>query len=156
MAMESELNSFMEIVDQLIDYTMESEVLDAVKKEMESKIDTEVYSKYDPIRYERKLDQRGLLDMRDTQEGGSLDVHYDSKIKLLTVENVRPDWEPTHPSHPDRNVAAVVESGSGYDFWKRPKARPFHKKTESALITSGEIDKILTKSMETNLGGWSL
>ena len=156
MGMDAELNMFMGLVDQLIDYTMETDVLDSVKKEMAAKIDKEVYEKYEPIMYERKINERGLLDMRSTGEGGSLDVHYDSKIKLLTVENVRPDWEPTHKSHPDRNVAAVVESGSGYDFWKRPKARPFHQKTENALISSGEIDRILTKSMETNLGGWSV
>ena len=155
MGMDAELNMFMGLVDQLIDYTMETDVLDAVKKEMAAKINTEVYGTYDPIQYKRKEGDRGLLDMRQAPEG-SLDVHYDGKIKLLTVENVRSDWEPTHPAHPDRNVAAVVESGRGYDFWKRPRARPFHQKTENALISSGEIDRILTKSMDTNLSGWSL
>lgn len=155
MAITAEINAFEAILDQLIDYEMESEVLDAVKKEMASKINTEVYGTYDPIQYERKEENGGLLDMEQTPEG-SLDIHYDSKIKLLTVENVRSDWEPTHPAHPDRNVAQVVESGRGYDYWKRPFKRPFHEKTENALISSGEVDRILTKSMQTNLGGWSM
>ena len=154
MGMDAELNMFMGLVDQLIDYTMETDVLDAVKKEMAAKIQTEVYDKVIPKSYERKKESYGLLDFDQTPHG-NLDIHYDGKIKLLTVENVRSDWEPTLESHIGRNVAKVVESGDGYD-WRDIGPRKLHKPTEQALIASGEIDRILTKSMETNLGGWSV
>lgn len=154
MGMDAELNMFMGLVDQLIDYEMESEVLDAVKKEMALKIQTEVYDKIIPRDYRRKREQYGLLDFDQTPHG-NLDINYDQKIKLLTVENVRSDWEPTMERHIGRNVAKVVESGEGYD-WREIGPRRFHKPTEQALISSGEIDRILTKSMETNLGGWSV
>ena len=152
--MEKDLEVFLEVVDALIDYTMERDVRDAVTREIQKKVQTEVYDKYpDPIRYERKMGRRGLQDDREVPDG-SMETHYDSKIKLLTVEDVRKDWEPTHKPE-GRNVAEVVESGEGYDY-KDIGPRPFHKKAEEALIRTKEVDKILTKAMKDNLGAWSL
>ena len=152
--MDKDLQAFLDVVDDLLDYVMEDDVKAAAVKELQSKIQTEVYDKYTPRVYNRKKDYHGLQDPRDYPVG-SMEYHYDSRIKLLTIEDVRPDWEPTSRKHEWRNVAEVVESGDGYDYKDLPP-RPFHKKAEEALIKSGEVDRILTQAMETNLGAWSL
>lgn len=152
--MEKELELFLEVVDGVIDYVMERDVKDAAIREIQKKVQTEVYDKYpNPVQYERKMWRRGLLDSAEAPDG-SMEVHYDSKIKLLTVEDVRKDWEPTHKPE-GRNVAEVVETGEGYDY-KDIGPRPFHAKAEEALIRTKEVDKILTKAMKENLGAWSL
>lgn len=151
--MEKDLAVFLEVVDAVIDFTMERDVKDAAIREIQRKVNSEVYAKYEPIQYERKMWRKGLLDSEEAPDG-SMEVHYDSKLKLLTVEDVRKDWEPTHKPE-GRNVAEVVESGEGYDY-KDIGPRPFHKKAEEALIKTKEVDKILTKAMKDNLGAWSL
>lgn len=156
MALEAETAAFDEILHKLIDYTMETEMTEAVQKEMEIQIVDKVYEVYHPRVYERKWTKHGLLDLEKTPIG-NLDINYDSQLMLLTVENVRSDWEPTSEAHYGRNVAEVVESGSGYD-WRRIGPRPFHKPTEDALIKSGEADRVLQKALDESLAGdiWSI
>ena len=156
MALEVELAAFDEILHKLIDYTMVTDMTDAVEKEMEIQIVHNVYEKIVPRVYERKWEKHGLLDLEKTPIG-NLDINYDSNLMLLTVENVRPDWEPTSETHYGRNVAEVVESGSGYD-WRKIGPRPFHKPTEDALINTGEADRVLQKALDESLAGdiWSI
>ena len=156
MGIEAEANAFMDMVDKLIDYTMVTDMTDAAVKEIQSKVQTEVYDKYTPRVYQRKKEKYGLLDP-GAAPAGSMEIHYESQTQTLTVEDVREDWEPTRERHRGRNVAEVVESGSGYD-WKDIPPRPFHKKAEEALINSGEADRVLQKAMDDNLAGdrWSL
>ncbi len=143
-----ELQSFLTILDKAVDFCMEHEMKDAAVSEIQRSIYENVYQQYTPRVYDRKYDQGGLLDP------DHMASNYDRMTKTLTVEDMRVDWEPTKQSHFGRNVAEVVETGNGYD-WKQIGPRPFHEPAERELA-NGVADEVLTKSLEQNLGAWSL
>ena len=148
------LTSLLNDIDMVIDEAMETKVRDAAKGHMQAAIITNVYEAYPQSGYPRKLDQRGLLDMREPP-AGSMQTYYDSRTKTLTLENVRKDWEP-YPEdgrHRGRNVVAVVESGAGYDYWPNPFPRPFHATAEQNLVKSGDVEFHIKETFERRMGG---
>ena len=142
-----ELEAFMVVLNQAVDYCMETQVRDAAVSNIQKSVYENVYFHYTPKVYERKYDNGGLLDP------ANITTDYDYHTKTLTAEDLRVDWEPTKQSHYGRNVAEVVETGEGYDF-KQLGPRPFHKPAETALRK--EADSILSKFMTANLRYWSL
>ena len=151
--LDAEIAAFMNDLDGVIDEAMELKVRDAAAGYIQAAVITEVYMKYEPKGYQRKLDNHGLADIREAPSG-SIESHYDSRTKTLTVENVREDWEPTMKKHEGRNVAKVVETGQGYD-WRQIGPRPFHKIAEENLIRGGDVDFHIEETFNQRMGAWS-
>lgn len=147
MALCSELQDFVDAVDEILEMTMYEEVGPEVVCELQKQIEEKVYDAYPNPQYNRKYYNHGLIDPRE------IETNYESKTNTLTARSVRDDWEPTMRKHEGRNVAEVVESGDGYD-WKHLGPRPFHKPAEDELIRSGRVDNIITDAMERYLGSW--
>ena len=151
--LDADIAAFMNDLDGVIDEAMELKVRDAAAGYIQAAVITEVYMKYEPKGYDRKMDKHGLADIREAPSG-SIESHYESQTKTLTVENVREDWEPTMRKHEGRNVAKVVESGEGYD-WRQIKPRPFHKIAEENLIRGGDVDFHIEETFKQRMGAWS-
>ena len=144
-----EAQIFMEQVNAAVDFCMEHEMKDAAVAAIQRSVMENVYSAYPfPKVYERKYDQGGLLDP------DNMVSTYDKTLKTLTVEDIRPDWEPTRRVHAGRNVSEVVETGKGYDF-KQMGPRPFHEPAEKEL-GDGLADQLLTLCLDRDLGAWSM
>lgn len=148
MALEIELQGFLDVVNAAAEIAMTQKVAPYAIKILQEKINSEVYAVDWPARkYKRKYFMHGLIDPRE------IEWNWESPTMTLTVKSVRDDWEPTMPSHENRPVAPVVESGNGYD-WHPVRPRPFHKPAEDELAKSREVDAILTTTMQTYLGSW--
>ena len=152
--LDAEINEFMDALDGVIDEAMEFKVRDAAAGYIQAAVITEVYMKYPNPKYERKMMNHGLADIREAPVG-SLESHYEPQTKTLTVEDVREDWEPTMRKHEGRKVAPVVESGQGYD-WRTIKPRPFHHVAEQNLIKSGDVDFHIEETYKERMGAWSI
>lgn len=151
--LDAEAQAFFDDLDGVIEEAMVTKVRDAAAGYIQSAVITEVYQKYPNPKYERKLDDHGLMDIHEAPQG-SIESNYDSNTRTLTVENVREDWEPTKRSHAGRNVAKVVESGNGYD-WKQIGPRPFHKVAEERLIQGKDVDFHIEDTFQKRMGAWS-
>lgn len=146
--LEPELQGFLEAVEVVVEVSMTQNVAPYAIRILQEKINSEVYAVDWPARrYKRKYLNHGLLDPRE------IEWKWDSRLNALTVRSVRDDWEPTSQKHEGRNVAEVVETGRGYD-WYAVRPRPFHKPAEEYLITSGEVSAILNRDLRDYLGTW--
>lgn len=147
--LEPDLQGFLDAVDEIAEMSMVQSVAPFAIRILQEKINSEVYAVDWPGRkYKRKYYNHGLIDPRE------IEWQYESQTNTLIVRSIRDDWEPTMRAHEGRNVAEVVETGNGYD-WFAVRPRPFHKPAEEFLITSGEVDALLTRDMQYYLALWS-
>ena len=149
-----DLQAFMEIMNQSIDYTMKHEIAEMTKSAIAVMVEKKVYQVYQPKSYARMGEFGGLADRNN------MEVHYEKQTRTLTVQDVRDDpdtkekrWKIT--GDPDNTVADVVENGGPYTWRVRIPPRPFHQPAEEFLIDGGYVDRKLTEAMEANLAGWS-
>ena len=154
-ALCTELQAFMDVVNQSVDYIMEHEMTETVKDAISVMVEVKVYREWTPKSYARMMDHGGL------QDRTNMDAHYEKQTKTLTVRDVRDDpatkdWRWRKTGDPDNTVADIVENGGPYSWRVRIPPRPFHKAAEDFLIDRGHVDRILTEEMEENLGGFSL
>ena len=150
-----ELATFMDVVNQSVDYIMEHEITEMVRDAIGVFVQKNVYEAYpNPKAYVRQGEYGGLLDRNN------MEATYEKQTKTLTVKNVRDDpdtkdkrWRLT--GDPDNTVADVVENGGPYT-WRNVRIGPrqFHEPAERFLIDRGYVDSRLTQEMEENLGGF--
>lgn len=124
-----------------VEQAMQTTVKDVVEKEMASTTKSVVYGSYNPTYYHRRNDMDSVQNIQTTVEG----LH-------LTARNVTPpndqgfDFHPPHtPATTGKDLAEVVQTGAGYDFWEEAFARPFNEKTESNLSGSNQLQKAIAK-----------
>lgn len=147
MALCSDLQDFMNVLNFAIDDTMWNNMREAVIGGLQESIQKNVYDVYQPKKYERKKENGGLIDPRN------FEVDYDDRIKLLTAHSNRLDWEPTTPYHPKRVVFPVVEEEiHRYDWWGDAFPRPFHEPAEKELVESGLADRVLEQGVDRIMG----
>ena len=150
----ADLQAFMDILDQAVDYSMEHEITEMTKDAIYVMVETEVYRKYTPQSYVRQGPYGGLQDRHE------MEAKYEKQTKTLTVKDVRDDpatkdWRWRKTGDPDNTVADIVEDGGPYSWRVRIGPRPFHKPAEDFLIKGGYVDRRLTQELEANLSGWS-
>lgn len=129
---EAALAQAMAQIRPKIDNALGSEVAIAVKVEEAVTIGDVVYGAYAPIKYKRRYANGGLgspSNMEDTVAGGT-----------LTVVNTTPP-KAGKGYTTNKDLAEVVEYGSGYDFpsdgaYMNP--RPFTEQTTANLAASKE------------------
>ena len=120
------LNQAMTYIKNVINTSLRTEVLDAVRKEEAKQVQSVVYDSYEPTEYERRDDMKKDVNIIGTVNG-----------TVLHVENITPpNSKGNPPPTTDKDLAKVVETGVGYDYFS-PGARPFTQATVDALSASG-------------------
>lgn len=120
------LNQAMAYIRKTIEASLGAEVLDAVRKEEAKQVQSVVYDSYQPTVYERRYDMGNDANIIGTVKG-----------TVLHVENITPpNSKGNPPPTTDKDLAKVVETGVGYDYFS-PGARPFTQATVDALSASG-------------------
>lgn len=120
------LNQAMAYIRKTIEASLGAEVLDAVRKEEAKQVQSVVYDSYQPTVYERRYDMGNDANIVGMVNG-----------TVLQVENITPpNSEGNPPPTTDKDLAKVVETGVGYDYFS-PGARPFTQATMDALSASG-------------------
>lgn len=131
-----DLASMFKFLEQQAQSVLKQEIAKTVVKKMQKHIQEDVYDVYDPVMYERKGYNGGLI----ADDNIEITVVDDNTI---SVENIRFDG--------DREVAEIVESGMGYifDFPYNGVPRPFTENTRKELqetnILEIEMKKGLTR-----------
>lgn len=120
------LNQAMTYIKNVINTSLRTEVLDAVRKEEAKQVQSVVYDSYEPTVYERRDDMKKDVNIIGTVNGTVLHV------ENITPPNNKGDPPPTT----DKDLAKVIETGVGYDYFS-PGARPFTQATVDALSASG-------------------
>ena len=118
---QQDLVKFLQKLNQPIAKALIDDVAKTVKKIQKEKVKEEVYDVYEPTMYSRT----GLLGSEESMKSELIND------TTLVIENVRSDG--------DRNVAEVVESGSGYNFGFEYAGvpRPFTEATREELRNTG-------------------
>lgn len=120
------LNQAMTYIKNVINTSLRTEVLDAVRKEEAKQVQSVVYDSYEPTVYERRYDMGNDANIVGMVYG-----------TVLQVENITPpNSEGNPPPTTDKDLAKVIETGVGYDYFS-PGARPFTQATVDALSASG-------------------
>ena len=120
------LNQAMTYIRNVINTSLRTEVLDAVRKEEAKQVQSVVYDSYEPTEYERRDDMKKDVNIIGTVNG-----------TVLHVENITPpNSKGNPPPTTDKDLAKVIETGVGYDYFS-PGARPFTQATVDALSASG-------------------
>ena len=120
------LNQAMTYIKNVINTSLRTEVLDAVRKEEAKQVQSVVYDSYEPTVYERRYDMGNDANIIGTVKGTVL------QVENITPPNNKGDPPPTT----DKDLAKVIETGVGYDYFS-PGARPFTQATADALSASG-------------------
>lgn len=132
-----------------------NEIADEVRGEMRQSIYREVYSVYQPVEYQRRTWDGGLIAEENTHSS-------DAKNLTLTVENVTPFSQSPPSGNTGPYLAELVEYGHGvrhkYEHlsWKGEYLRPrrFVQATRDKLATNGRLrdrmrDGLANRGIET-------
>jgi hypothetical protein len=142
---------------QKINNSLEEEVSKQARKTMKEVIETEVYAKYTPYEdvkkpYTRQRKDGGLLDDENIHTG----LVNDGELVIRNTRTNEHDDELGYSTSPYRDVAAIVEYGTNYNwnnskiYHIQPFPRPFHEKTAERLKQEGLAKKALTDGLKRN------
>ena len=139
---------FAHIQKQVTD-ALQTDVAEDTVELMKEHIQTDVYDKYEPTQYVRRMEDGGLID-----DDNYLIEDIDNGVKIT---NITRDNGYATPSDPDRLVTPIVESGVGYTWRKskiyqmQPYPRPFVRNTAKDL-EEGKLKESMKKALEKRLG----
>ena len=138
-------------VKGLIDEVLTEDVFPVIQ---EAEIDTimkVVYSQKTSGYYRRRGDAEGMGDPYNIEIQGGV-----AKNGILTVVNVtvpNPYLNGANErggyASQNKHLPEVIEYGKGYDYWKKPKKRPFTAKTIERLQSSGECTTALKNGLRS-------
>lgn len=121
-------------INKRINKAMKENVQKEAKKTMQEKIIDEVYLAYEPSQYDRSYE---LLNATETKMVNK---------NTLSLENTRHDG--------NKDVAKIIESGTGYDWEKsriaqmQPFPRPFTEETKKSL-ENGKFKQALKEGLKS-------
>ncbi|WP_440110370.1 hypothetical protein [Paenibacillus sp. QZ-Y1] len=129
---QQDLIKLLQKLNQPIGKALANDVAKTVKQIQKEKVKEEVYDVYEPTMYSRT----GLLGSEESMKSELISE------TTLVVENIRSDG--------DRNVAEVVESGSGYNFSfdYAGVPRPFTEATREELRNTGAHKAAMYKGLK--------
>ena len=136
--MKNDAELIAEKLENAIHRAMQSTVADEVKLAIMESVQENVYDAYEPTQYVRRgTDGGGLADPNAMAQG------YDYATMTLEIGSFGAD-----PFRGKKDVASIVESGSGYTWTnshiaQHPFPRPFHKPAEERLAQGNEIDNAI-------------
>lgn len=127
------INALEKFINQKLSDVLKNEVFEAIREEMQEKVQTVVYDQYDPRDYQRteKL-------MRDIEKS-MLDEN------TLIVENTRRDG--------DKEIVPIIEYGVGYTWGyvrnldEEIGPRPFVEETRKSLQNSDKLKNAIKNGL---------
>ena len=122
-------------INKKITSVLKNEIAKEVVQTMQEHIESDVYSVYDPVKYERKGYHGGLIDPNNIEVSMMDD-------NTISVENIRFDG--------DREVAQIIESGQGYtyDFPYNGVPRPFTENTRIELKSTNKLQQAMRQGLK--------
>lgn len=131
------LNDFLDYLQTAVDDAVQNEVFEKIKEVLLSHIASDVYGAYPkPKMYDRRGSSGGFSDPANIVNEGS-----GHELRVVNITPPNPLGEPEATT--DKNLASVIETGSGYDYFS-PGARPFNENATNDLLRSGVlIDAII-------------
>ena len=122
------LKEALSYIENSIAEALHNEVFEVIKETELSHIKSDVYGVYQPKAYKRRS-SGGFSDPANIQDVGS-------GLVLEVVNNTPPNSAGNPEPTIDKDLAQVIESGVGYDYFS-PGARPYHENTINDLAGSG-------------------
>lgn len=125
------------IIQQKANNALKTEVAIAARKEMQAQIQEVVYNVYEPVSYERKEYDGGLI------ADDNIEIQFVAD-NAISIEDIRHDGL-------NRNVAYVVETGVGYQFNvpdTLTRGRKFTEATRESLESKGIANLAMKKGLE--------
>jgi hypothetical protein len=141
------LNNLFNFIKEKIEESLKTDVAQTIKEVEREHVYKDVYSKYEPRRYERKMDDGGLSSIKNMDH----DVKINGDSIELTITNKRTD-EKT-----GKYIPYVVETGIGYDYtepdypnppYTYQNPRPFTKETIKDLQQHKQHIMTLKRSLQ--------
>lgn len=126
------LNALFNQLEKDIGSTLQNEVAETVKEEMQAAIQSTVYDAYTPKQYSRRLSDGGMLDGKNIQTMS--DGH------TLTVKNIAP----LDNGRTDYALDDIVVNGMGY----MPYPRDFYSECAEQLKTSEKHVEALKQGLK--------
>lgn len=115
---------------------LKNELAKTAQEEMQIQIQETVYDVYEPVSYQRRMYDDGLIDPRNIE----ITMHSDDTISL---ENIAYDG--------DKNVPLIVESGNGY-FDGAPdvltRGRKFTEATRESLRKNNKLESAMIRGLK--------
>lgn len=131
------LSEAMAYIQKAIEDVLHNEVFEKVKEVELSHITSDVYGAYPKPKMYSRRKSGGFSDPNNIQDVGG-------GLVLEVVNNTPPNPDGSPPPTTDKDLAQVIESGSGYDYFS-PGARPYHENTINDLAGSGaHVDALKT------------
>jgi hypothetical protein len=136
-------NQIQQKITRVLEDDSQGSVQGVARDTMRDMVYQEVYSPYDPVEYQRRMDDGGLSDVENMEA-----MVYDGDTLIIT--NVTIADNPVQEGETGRFIAPVVESGRGYfyDFPYSGVPRPFVAKTREELERSGKHVKAMKQGLE--------
>lgn len=146
-------SELMTYVRRAVDTALTTEVFPVVQKEELQAIDDVVYSQDTSGYYRRRGEYEGMGDPYNIVMKGGGAQHGILTVMNITVPNAYLNGVGGEPASTDKNLPYLIEFGysqsgdPGYDYWGRPKARPFTATTLDRLRASGACAAALKKGL---------
>lgn len=124
------LNALIKAISEAAESALQAEVFETIKETMLSHIASDVYGAYPkPKMYDRRKLKGGFSDPANIENVGS-------GLTLEIINKTPPNPEGNPEPTTDKNLAEVIETGVGYDYFS-PGARPYVENTIEDLKSSG-------------------
>ncbi len=124
------------------------DVAPVVENTMIYSIEKNVYDAYEPSAYSRRQEEGGLIDrdniVSKVIDNGVIAVTNETLGEETYVYNGR-EFQSKNAGKP---IAGIIESGKGYDYWKKAFPRPFLEETVEMLNKENVVSKVLRDSLK--------
>lgn len=134
MSLLSEMQEIMTKVDKAVNRCLETDISQIADECIQFRVESNVYSKYQPSEYERRGESGGIADPFMYSH------NVDGASHTLTVID-------------NRHEVGVVESGTGYTwensriFGMQPFPRPYFADAQEDIYTDGEAHAALVRAI---------
>lgn len=152
MALCSDLQNFVDDLDNAIDDVMQTDVAEIVKAEISESAKENVYAAYEPKFYSRRMEYGGVMDPRTMEQS------YDWRqpdVKTLEVYSTAPWQHLWGGAYPRDDLSDAIEAGTAKYNMAKAGPRPFYGPAERHLMETGLIDAVLENGVRIEMDGKS-
>lgn len=143
--------SLLAYLQSAIDDVLTEDVFPVVReKEVDTIMDV-VYSQPTSGYYRRRGEYEGIGDPYNIEIRGDVAKNGILSVVNVTVPNPYLNGSNANGGYASQNkdLPSVIEYGRGYDYWKKPKKRPFTAKTIERLKESDEVRTALKNGLKS-------
>lgn len=151
MALCSELQNFIDDLDNTISDVMQTDVAEIIKAEISESAKENVYA-HEPKFYSRRMGDGGVMDPRTMEQA------YDGNqpdVKTLEVYSTAPWQHLWGGFYPKDDLSDAIEAGTEKYHMAKAGPRPFYGPAEQHLMKTGLIDAVLENGVKREMDGKS-